>query len=667
MLAGAFAPVPASQINQMDASSIRSDGTGQELARRIDWGGVWTWFFCAGLVVYLGLKGGGYDPLVHDQVGIAVWWVVLAGVAVAALPNHRPSGLALVGLGLLTAFVAWTALGLTWTESVEKTSADLARVAGYLGVFALALFARDREGARRVVAAVGAGIVFVAAIALLSRLHSAWFPAADQTAQFLDSNRERLSYPLHYWNGLAALIAIGAPLVLHVATSARATLWRVAAAAALPALAVTAFFTLSRGGIAAAVIALVVFVALTSDRLALVPTLVLSGLGSVALIAAASTRDALQDGLPGPTAESQGDSLLLIVVLVCAAVGVLQAAIVLGLGDRERPAWTRVSRRNALVALGASALVALVVAGAAGAPGRASDAWAEFKAKDSPGKGTERLGSVAGQNRYQLWSAAVKENASEPLTGTGSGTFEYWWARNADIEEIVRDTHSLYLQTLGELGIVGLALLAAFLALVLGGGCFALLGIEPRDRAALAAALGGCVAFCVTATFDWMWQLPVLPVALLLLAATVLTAARGVAAEPWKGLSIAPRIVVSAVAVAAIVAIAIPLASTSLIRSSEAEAREGDLQAALEDARTAQNVQPGAASPRLQQALVLEQLGDFPAAAEAAQAATEREPTNWRTWLVRSRIEAENGEAAAAVRDYREARALNPLSAIFDR
>ena len=139
-------------------------------------------------------------------------------------PSQSPAGrLALAALGLLAAFVAWTALSLTWTESVEQTSADLARVATYLGVFALALFARDRAGARRVVAAVGAGIVLVAAVALLSRLHPAWFPAADQTAQFLTTDRERLSYPLHYWNGLAALVAIGLPLVFQVATRAGRT------------------------------------------------------------------------------------------------------------------------------------------------------------------------------------------------------------------------------------------------------------------------------------------------------------------------------------------------------------------------------------------------------------------------------------------------------------
>ncbi|HET8863309.1 MAG TPA: O-antigen ligase family protein [Solirubrobacterales bacterium] len=651
----------------MDATSIRSHDAGQEFARRIDWGGVWTWFFCFGLIAYLGLKGGGYDPLVHDQVGIAVWWVLIAGVLVGALPNHRPGTLALAGLGLLTAFVAWTALSLTWTESVEKTSADLARVATYLGVFVLALFARDREGARRVVAAVGAGIVFVAAIALLSRLHSAWFPAADQTAQFLTSNRERLSYPLHYWNGLAALIAIGLPLVLQIATRARATLWRAAAAAALPAMALTAFMTLSRGGIAAAFLALAVFVALTPDRLSIVPTLLLSGLGSLVLIVAADHRDALQHGLMNASADRQGDELLLIVLAVCAIVGLLQAAIVLAASNRERPAWARVPRRTTLVALAAGALIVLAVAGAAGAPGRASDAWAEFKEKGSPGTGTDRLGSVAGQNRYQLWSAAVKENASDPLTGTGSGTFEYWWARNADVPEIVRDTHSLYLQTLGELGIVGLVLLIGFLAAVVGGGCAVLLAAPLGERSALAAALAGCVAFCVTATFDWMWQLPVLPVALLMLSAVLLSGGRRVEWGTRKGLPLGLRIGTAATAFAAIVAIAIPLASTSLVRSSEADAREGDLSAALEEARTAQNVQPGAASPRLQQALVLEAQGEFSAASEAARAAAEREPTNWRIWLVSSRIEAEDGRPAAAVHAYGKARSLNPLSPIFDR
>jgi O-antigen ligase len=261
----------------------------------------------------------------------------------------------------------------------------------------------------------------------------------------------------------------------------------------------------------------------------------------------------------------------------------------------------------------------------------------------------------------------VKENATEPLTGTGSGTFEYWWDRTADVPEVVRDTHSLYMQTLGELGIVGLLVLVAFIATILVGGGTATLAAEASSRAPLAAALAGCMAFFLTAAVDWMWQLPVLPVAMLLLAVALVTAGQRDEPEAKWGLRLPLRLAAAGLALAAIVAIAIPLASTDFVRRSQADAREGDLPGALTAARTAQNVQPDSASPRLQEALVLEAEGEFAAAAEAARAATEREPTNWRTWLVLSRIEAEQGQAAAAVRDYREAKSLNRPAPLLER
>jgi tetratricopeptide (TPR) repeat protein len=270
-----------------------------------------------------------------------------------------------------------------------------------------------------------------------------------------------------------------------------------------------------------------------------------------------------------------------------------------------------------------------------------------------------------GESRYQFWRVAANENSAKPLTGTGSGTFEYWWARKGDGSDTVRDAHSLYMQTLGELGIAGLALLAAFLLTILVGGGRRALRAGPGERTRLAAALAGCTAFCLTAAFDWVWQIPVLPAALLLLAATLVTGSSAPDRPAAPRLPL--RLAFAVAAVAAIVAIAIPLASTSLVRQSEAQARAGDLPAALRAARSAQNVQPGAASPRLQEALVLELQGELAPAAAAARAATEREPTNWRTWLVLSRIEAERGRAVAAVRDYRKARSLNPHSSLFER
>jgi hypothetical protein len=647
----------------MQANSIRSSAAVRAV-RRFDWTAVAVWLLGFGLLAYLGLKGGGYDPLVHDQVGIAAWWIVLAAVLVGALPRRGPGILAWAGLGLLAAFAAWTALSLGWTESIDGTWADLARVAGYLGVFALAVFVREPGGARRLVGAVATAIVCVAIVALLSRLHPHWFPSAAQTGSYVAGGRERLSYPLNYWNALAALVAIGVPLLLQVATDARWILFRAAAAAALPALALVAFFTFSRGGIGAAVIALAVFVVFASDRLPKLLTLLLAAGGGAILIGAADRRDALQHGLLDATASRQGDEMLAIALVVCAAVGLAQVAVSLALDEKRRPRWTFVPRRASITATIAVLLAALVAAAVLDVPGRVTDGWSEFKSEGGPGKGATRLGSVAGNGRYHLWQSAVDENRSALLAGTGSGTFQFWWARNATTSETVHDAHSLYLQTLGELGIVGLLVLTAFLLTTLIGGAWATVRAGPDERTPLAAALAGCTAFCVAAAFDWIWQIPVLPVAVLLLASLLLTAGAG---RVRPGLGLPWRLVIAALAVAAIVTIAIPLASTSLVRRSEADVRAGDLRAALREARSAQNAQPGAAAPRLQQALVLELRDDLPRAASAAKAATERGSTDWRGWLVLSRIEAERGRDAAAIAAYREAKSLNPRFSLFQR
>lgn len=625
------------------------------------------WAICFGLVVYLGMNGGGYDPIVHDGVGIAIWWIALAGVAVGALPRRRVGTAAWVALGLLAAFVAWTGLSLGWTESASSTSADLARLAGYLGIFAFAVFTRVSRETERLIRAVAAGIVVVTVVALLSRLHPAWFPEAGQTANFIADSRERLSYPVDYWNGLAALVAIGLPLVLEVATGARTVLLRAIAAAALSAMVLTLFFTLSRGGIASAVIALGIYFAISTDRLPKLLTALIAGGGGAILILAATHRNTLQKGLDNFVAHQQGDEMLTLVLVVCLVVGLIQAGLSYALLNEKRPRWTFVSRRQSLGAAIAGGLVVLVLAGAFDVPGHASDGWQEFKRGDGPGSGTGRLGSVGGESRYELWKAALDENSTKPVTGTGSGTFELWWARHGRTGESVRDTHSLYLQTLGELGIVGFALLAGFLVTLFAVGGRRILQASAARRSRLGAALAGCAAFCLTAVVDWVWQIPVLAIALLLLASLLVTGEDRADPQGRASLGAPLRIGFAVVAIVAIVAIAIPLATTMLLRDSEAAARAGRLVEARDRARTAQNVQPDAAAPRLQQALVLEQQGELDPAAAAAREAIERESENWRNWLVLSRIEAERGRAVASVHAYRQAKSLNSQSPLFDR
>ena len=633
----------------------------RELLERLDLQALAVWLLGFGLVVYLALSGGGYDPIVRNQLGLAVWWGVLLGLAVGALPLGRLRYGSWIALGLLALYVAWVALSLIWSDVAASTVEDLGRVVTYLGVFALALAIRGPRGARRMVGALGAAIAVVAVVALLSRLHPAWFTHAGETVAFLPASRSRLAYPLGYWNGVAALTAIGLPLLLYLACSARSLVTRALAAAALPAMALTIYFTFSRGGTLAAIAAVALFLALAHDRLPKAATALLAAAGAAILIAAAGQRDALDAGLAGSLAREQGDGLLAITLAVCGGVGLLQAALA-GVERRAaRPAWSRPSRRLSLALLGAL-LAVLVAAGlATGGPGRAADGWREFKHSPVVGAGPARLGSLSSNGRWQLWRSALKESEQAPLRGGGSGSFEVWWARH-DGAVFVRDAHSLYFETLGELGIVGLALIVAFLGWVLATGTRRWALAARQRRTQLAAALAGCAAFCLGAAFDWLWELAVIPIAFLLLASVLVSAGERPRRRP---LPPAARLAGVAVSLAAMAAIAIPLSAAASLQSSRAAAAAGDYAAALSDATDARLVEPYAAAPRLQQGLALEAQGRLAAAEAALRGAVRREPVEWRAWTILSRIQAERGRAAAALASYRRAKSLNPNSPLF--
>jgi len=628
-----------------------------------------TWLLPFVLVLYLALKGGGYDLVVRSEVAIAIWWIVLLGAVAGLLPVARIGPASWAAVGLLGALALWTGLGIGWSESAERSVAELGRVATYLRVLTPPPLVGGHGALRRTVGAVATAIALVAALALLSRFEPSLFPP-DPSPQFMPSIQERLNYPLNYWNGLAALVAMGVPLLAWAAAAARTILARAPATAALPVAALTIVLTLSRAGAGAAAVAVLALLALHPRRLALLPPLVFGGAGSAILIAATLQRDALERGLLNATAERQGDEMLAMTLVVCAGVGLLSAAVALA----ERTAllrWPHVPRRIAAPAFGAAAAIAIACALIAGAPGELSDLWSEFKRTGGTGSGVERLGSVAGNSRYQYWQAAADANATAPLTGIGPGTFEYWWAREGAVGGFVRDAHSLYMESLAELGIVGLALVIAFVGGVLVVGVARALRRKRGRTSLLAAATAGAFAYAVTAAFDWVWELTVVTVVFLLLAAAIVGPDARARADRPPSRRRRTRLITAAglgtLAAASLVAVAIPLAGTSSVRESWRQVEASDLSSALASARTAERVQPYSATARVQEALVLELEGDLPGALAAAREATRHEPTNWRTWFVRSRLEARNGNARGAVRAYRKARSLNPRSSLLNR
>lgn len=625
------------------------------------------------LIVFLGLREGGYDQFVHGAVGAAAWWLVALGVAVAALPSARVGRSGWIALAVLAAFAGWTAIGVSWSSSSGRSTIEVARVLAYLGVFGVALLIGGRGRLRLTLGAVGAGCVVIAVIAMLSRLQPSWFPSTE-LPETLAGVQSRLGYPVVYWNALAGLIAIGLPLVLWAVVTARSLALRAVAAAAVPAICLASYFTFSRGGIIAAALALAVLILLFARRLSLLaPLAILAALTGV-VVWQASIRAQLSDALPTATAGGQGDRMLLIVI----GAGLLAAAALSALALLERsgrlPRAPVVPRRWALRLAGAVAVVSLVGFVGFGGPGKVSDGFEDFKAPTGLSTTSDRLGSVAGNGRWQYWSTAADAGSSAPLQGIGPGTFVFYWDQNRDIDNgPVLDAHSLFVETYAELGIVGLLLIAGFVAMVIAIGVRRALRAAGERRDELAAATAATVAFAVGAGADWLWEMAIVPVAFLFVAAAILRPdpaeeePEGVEIAAPARLPLAARIGIPIAALVAIAAIAVPTASDLYVETSQQRSRDGDVEGALAAAERAAEIEPWAAEPRVQQAGLLERVGDLSRAATAARAAIERETANWETWYAFSVIQAQRpGKTGSAVRALRTAQELDPFNTLLD-
>jgi Tfp pilus assembly protein PilF len=116
---------------------------------------------------------------------------------------------------------------------------------------------------------------------------------------------------------------------------------------------------------------------------------------------------------------------------------------------------------------------------------------------------------------------------------------------------------------------------------------------------------------------------------------------------------------------AALVVEAAPLLGELRLRDSQAAAARNDSLAAERAALDAHRLEPWAATPFLQLALLYERAGQLAAANRAIDAAMVRDPSNWQLWLVASRLQVKEGAVGAAVRSIRRARALDPLSPLL--
>lgn len=623
------------------------------------------------VVFYLGVREGGFAIPIYAEIGILAWWGVLV-LALAGRPALRRSDpVARTAIGAFAAFAAWTALAMLFSDSAGRTAIEAARVTTYLGVLALSVMLWRPGSGGRVLGGVAAAIAAIGGVALLSRLFPGLFGPNELIGEILGIE-SRLAFPIEYWNGLAGLMAIGLPLILWGAASARTQLARSLSAAAAPLMILVIYLTYSRGGAIAAGLGAVLLLALYPVRTALIPALLTSGLGGLVLIWAAKQRDGFTSGLDDQLAGDQGVEMLVICLLVAAVA----AAAHFGIGRLIRDAWLwfpRVGRRQAAIA---TCLGVLLLAGAgvaAGLPSSAADSFDEFREQADPGRDAERFSSASGNGRWQYWSAAARAGGDDLLAGIGPGTFEFYWEENGILPGYIVDAHSLYMEVFAELGVIGLGLLVLFTLLVLLAGIQRALTAADAQRAMLAAAAGACLAFFFGAAIDWLWEVPVIPIAALLCAAVILAErvdgdADEFAREPAmiERTPVRRAVGLAIVALIALAAIVPPYMSERARLDSQAARASQDFEAALDAADRAASWQPFAAAPRLQQALVYENLTDYPNQIEAAREAVDRERTNWQNWYILARGLSFNGEIPPALRAFDRARRLNRFSVLLE-
>jgi hypothetical protein len=631
-------------------------------------------FLVAVIVFWLALDGGTYGLESRNSLAIAVWWVIIVGVGLGLLPRVRPTRESLIVGGLLAGFAALTVASMAWAASAERAFTEFNRATLYLGVFVLVAALARRANVPQVAEGIAIGVAAIGVLALASRLFPALFPRGD-LAEFLPSAQTRLSYPLNYWNGLAMFVALGVPLLLRAAVTAASTWVRGLAVAPLPALVAVIYLASSRGGFVVAIVGVIVFLAVTARRWAAAGATAVALVGSAGAIAILIPRQELVNGpLDSAAARTQGWQAAVLIMLVCAASGIVYA-----LGAQYA---SRVLQPGPLAGRIASAsVIVLALAGIA-----ASNPVERFETfKEPPGALTEtqsdfvraHLLSGNGSGRWQFWNAAVDEFESDPVLGDGAGSYEAWWLEHRPISLFAKDAHSLYLEVLGELGVIGLLLLAG--VVIVGGVAAAqrVIRADGDERVTLAALTAAFGAYAVAAGIDWMWELTVVSLvgvavlALLLGPATAPPAGRmpegppSAASRTRSRSRLAAGIGLLLAAWLFICAQAIPLLSELKLSDSEAAVRRGDAEAALSDADAARALQPWAATPYVQLALVQEQIGDLAEARSSIRKAVARDSRDWRLWLVAARLETKLGLIPEARRSLDRAAALNPKFPLF--
>lgn len=603
------------------------------------------------LLLYLAFNSGGIFGLTTAFAVLLVLAAAAVCVVLAPFPLAGLSPRGIFAITLLALLALWALASGSWSDAGARADAAFLRILLYLGVLALfACSTRSDSRLRRLLRGLLLATAAVALIGLLSRLAPSIWPTEPGLVS------DRLSYPLTYWNTFALLVGFAIVLAFHHAADEREpALLRVAAAALLPALAATLLLTFSRGAVAVTVVGLIVYAIAARPRGLAAAVLAIAPASAVAVLATQGA-DLVQNGTPlDPAALSQAHQLTAILIGCMLAAAALRA---LGLKLDARLSEVRVSRRAARGAGAGAAFLALVAVAALLLAGGAATLHHQYErfVEGAPVAGgaerSSRLLDLGNDGRKPLWEVAEEAFSAKPFTGAGAGSFQLEWQRAGGRPDRFF-AYSLYLETMAELGLVGLLLLVGTIATLLLGSASLIRG---PGKAPAAAAFAVIVAWTLRAGLDIDWQTPAVCVPVFALGGLAL--ARGAEAAGARG-GLSPRPVwlqraadlsagwLRPVLVLACLALMVPAARWAIGQSRTAEAVAAlgsrdcrSARASAADAISAANVGP---RPYEVLAMCAAREGHPSLAVTRAEGAIAHDPHSWEPRYVLALARASAG------------------------
>jgi tetratricopeptide (TPR) repeat protein len=574
----------------------------------------------------------------------APWSVALRPPAPAALAL-----LALIGLG------AWAALSALWSPSPAAAIADGQRILIYAVVFALGVGLAITAGARANLAMVplavaGAVAGSVCAIGLLS---------GDDPQQYLEVDNT-LDFPIGYRNANAAFFLIACFPALGLAAD-RSLPWplRGIALGAATLCIDLALLSQSRGSVAASIAACGIYVLAAPLRLRALVWLLLAALCAAGVVPALSDLYQL-DGPPRAAVDEMHAAGRAVVATSALAVGLGALAAWI---DRRRSARVNAARTNRAVAAGIVIFVAASAAAFVITVGDPID-WVnqkaqEFRAGSEPSaeRQSSRFALNFGTGRDQLWEVAFDQFSDNPVLGDGAGGFQYAYLRERPPRgvPVANDAHSVEFEVLGELGLVGLALLAIALAAAVVGTLRAR-RLGPARATLTAVALASGTYWLAHASIDWFFHYPALTApALGLLGSACAVGARVEASGPDRR-----RFAIVALIGVFAISLIPPFLSERYVNDAYAGWRE-DLDRAYDDLDRAASLNRFSNAPLLAEGAIAQASGDRERALAAFGEAAERVPEEWASHYLLADLYATD-EPELARHELEIARELYPHS-----